>query len=91
MQNAVRMPLILLLPGKRPVQTSQMEGVGIILIFALVVIAVFACGFWIGARSFGTTFSKIVAGILCGLGAIVIVSGIAFAGCMFLLRKGGLH
>ncbi len=68
-----------------------MEGLGIILIVAVIVIAVFACGFWIGARSFETTLSKIVAGILCGLGAIVIISGIAFAGCMFLLQRGSFH
>ncbi len=68
-----------------------MEGLGIVLIVAVVLIAVFACGYWIGARSFETTASKMVAGILCGLGAIVIVAGIAFAGCMVVLRQGGFH
>lgn len=70
---------------------DKMEGVGFILIVAVVVIAVFACGFWIGARSFEKPANKIVAGILCGLGAIAIVSGVAFAGCMFLLRQSGIH
>ena len=70
---------------------DQMEGVGSILVVVVVVIAVFACGFWIGARSFKKTASKIVAGILCGLGAIAIAAGIAFAGCMFFLRQSGFH
>jgi hypothetical protein len=68
-----------------------MEAVGLLLILAIVVIAVFACGFWIGARSFKTTASKVVAGILCGLGAIAILTGIAFAGCMFFVQQSGFH
>ena len=64
---------------------------GVLFIFALIAIAVFAGGFWLGTLSFENPASKIIAGILCGLGAVAIVGGIAFAGCMFLVQQTGFH
>ena len=64
---------------------------GIIFIIGLVVIGVFGFGCWFGARSFESRMSKVVAGILCGLGAVAIVAGIAFGGCLLILSGTNFH
>lgn len=68
-----------------------MQVTGLFIIVAIIVIAVFSFGCWLGVRSFETTMSKVVAGILCGLGAVAIAAGIAFGGCLLLLRNANFH
>jgi hypothetical protein len=68
-----------------------MAASGFFLIVGVIALGVFVFGCWIGARSFESTTSKVVAGILCGLGAVAIAAGIAFGGCLLLLSNSNFH
>lgn len=65
----------------------QMEAGGFILVVGVIALGVFGFGCWIGARSFESTTSKVVAGLLCGLGAVAIAAGIAFGGCLLVFSN----
>ena len=59
------------------------------LIIPVILLGAFVGGFLLAAKKFENTFAQLAMGCLFGIGFLLVLVGIAFAGCMILVGSNG--